>query len=470
MAKKLYDETNILAIASAIRNKNGLSSKYMVSEMPNAILSIKTNPVLSSATFSSNGHYMPDSSIDGFSDIIVSVPALIPNLSTLSVSENGSFIPPSGIDGFSEVIVNIPSSPSAILISKSFSANGTYNALLDDDADGYSEVVINISGGGDSQDYADIVAGTGSIISGSTVYSVKKYFNYDNSATQNVFFPACSIISIYAFFNNSNLKAINIGGPDLSIGIDAFAQCRNLSSVIIDHCKSIDEMAFIRCSAIETISINECLYISGSAFMSCYSLKTVQIDACQQIGNSAFEQCSSLIGISGPACLSIGANAFSRCSSLRYANFSMCSRVSGYAFCSCIALESVDFPALEVAQQNSIFGFCYNLREVILPKLKSTGWGMFGDCSSLSYVSLAVCSNIAAATFSKCTSLSAIYLLSTSVAVLGNSNAFTSTPISLSSYLGYFGSIYVPASLVEAYKSAANWSYYADRITAYTGE
>jgi hypothetical protein len=38
--------------------------------------------------------------------------------------------------------------------------------------------------------------------------------------------------------------------------------------------------------------------------------------------------------------------------------------------------------------------------------------------------------------------------------------------MSISTLTGTFGSIYVPASLVNAYKSAANWSFYADRITA----
>jgi hypothetical protein len=35
-----------------------------------------------------------------------------------------------------------------------------------------------------------------------------------------------------------------------------------------------------------------------------------------------------------------------------------------------------------------------------------------------------------------------------------------------STLTGAFGSIYVPASLVSAYKSATNWVTYADRITA----
>jgi hypothetical protein len=41
--------------------------------------------------------------------------------------------------------------------------------------------------------------------------------------------------------------------------------------------------------------------------------------------------------------------------------------------------------------------------------------------------------------------------------------------MSVSTLTGSFGSIYVPASLVDAYKSATNWATYADRITAIDG-
>jgi len=53
-----------------------------------------------------------------------------------------------------------------------------------------------------------------------------------------------------------------------------------------------------------------------------------------------------------------------------------------------------------------------------------------------------------------------------SVATLAQANAFASTPMSESTYTGSFGSIYVPASLVDAYKTATNWATYADRITS----
>lgn len=39
---------------------------------------------------------------------------------------------------------------------------------------------------------------------------------------------------------------------------------------------------------------------------------------------------------------------------------------------------------------------------------------------------------------------------------LADINAFNLTPMSSSTYMGYFGTIYVPDTLIDAYKSATN--------------
>lgn len=41
---------------------------------------------------------------------------------------------------------------------------------------------------------------------------------------------------------------------------------------------------------------------------------------------------------------------------------------------------------------------------------------------------------------------------------------FANTPIANTTYLGYFGSIYVPASLLASYKTATNWATYSSRM------
>jgi len=54
--------------------------------------------------------------------------------------------------------------------------------------------------------------------------------------------------------------------------------------------------------------------------------------------------------------------------------------------------------------------------------------------------------------------------MGTSVPTLVNSNAFYSTPISNSTYIGTYGSIYVKSSMLNAFKTAQTWSAFSNRI------
>ena len=120
------------------------------------------------------------------------------------------------------------------------------------------------------------------------------------------------------------------------------------------------------------------------------------------------------------------------------------------------------------------------IQTVNLPYATSVGQGAFQNCSSLSQVNLPVCSYIGSYTFQSCSSLSQISLpmcsyigyyvfqncATLSIITIGFSGVcrldyavFNGTPIADGT-----GSIYVPASLVDAYKSATNWSYYSSQI------
>lgn len=159
--------------------------------------------------------------------------------------------------------------------------------------------------------------------------------------------------------------------------------------------------------------------IGSYVFASCYRLTTVSFPECTSIGANAFCNCCNLTTISFPECVSIGFNAFGDCSNLTTVSFPKCTTINGYAF---------------------------------------------HICTNLSFISFPKCSFIGSQAFYFCKQLSQIYLTGSSVPFLSDSNAFSYTPISNSSYLGYFGSIYVPSSLVTSYKTAENWSIYSSRI------
>ena len=74
MAQKLYEESNIQAIADAIRGKNGLTNTYKTSEMAAAITAIEGGGVIEALDITSNGIYTAPEGIDGYSPITVNVP------------------------------------------------------------------------------------------------------------------------------------------------------------------------------------------------------------------------------------------------------------------------------------------------------------------------------------------------------------------------------------------------------------
>ena len=112
--------------------------------------------------------------------------------------------------------------------------------------------------------------------------------------------------------------------------------------------------------------------------------------------------------------------------------------IGNYAFYSCSALTSVSFPVAT-----------------------SIGNSAFYSCSALTRVSFPVATSIGNSAFSSCSALTTMYIgtESDTVCTLSNTNAIPSSVTD----------IYVPEALVESYKTATNWSNFADKIKAYTG-
>jgi hypothetical protein len=89
----------------------------------------------------------------------------------------------------------------------------------------------------------------------------------------------------------------------------------------------------------------------------------------------------------------------------------------------------------------------------------------FNDCRNLATVSAPVCKTISASAFQNCYHLISLYLTGVSAVPSLSTNAFSRTPIGgYSASAGQYGSVFVPASLVDAFKVATNWSSIADRI------
>lgn len=214
---------------------------------------------------------------------------------------------------------------------------------------------------------------------------------------------------------------------------------------------------FYGCTNLTSVSFPECTVISTDNFL--YE----EGDYWGLFTRGAFENCYKLSSINFSKATSIGAYAFARCSALTIVNFPKVTTIGNYAFEGCAALTTAIFP--EVIVVNGIDG-CSALISVSFPKATKIGMYAFENCTALTSVSFPKVTSIEYSAFANCKKLTSLYLNASSVVTLENLGAFYNTPMSKSTLTGSFGSIYVPASLVSAYKSATNWATYSARITA----
>ena len=103
--------------------------------------------------------------------------------------------------------------------------------------------------------------------------------------------------------------------------------------------------------------------------------------------------------------------------------------------------------------ESNAFDGCVLLTEASFPNCSYIGDYAFGYCKNLTTLNLPMCEYIGKDVFTNCGSSLQIILGNSSVCKLNGTleNNFS-------------GTIYVPASLVDTYKSAVNWSYFSSRI------
>ena len=199
--------------------------------------------------------------------------------------------------------------------------------------------------------------------------------------------------------------------------------------------------------------------VRGYAFYNCSSLTEVSFPNATSIGQNAFQSCSGLTSVSFPNTTSIGNNAFYNCSGLTEISFPNATSIGNNAFSSCSGLSSVSFPnATSIG--GSAFYSCSGLTSVSFPNATSIGGSAFQSCSGLTSVDIPNATSIGEGAFYNCSNLTTIYVgtNTSTVCTLSSTDAFNSCT--------NLTNIYVPFSLVDRYKSATNWSSYADKIKA----
>jgi len=233
--------------------------------------------------------------------------------------------------------------------------------------------------------------------------------------------------------------------PDVySIPQSAYMGCSSLVSAEFATCRHVGSHAFEWCTYLTNVDLPQCYDVGQSAFAYCRKIKSADFPTCMSVGSSAFYSCSSLSRVSMPHCGTVGESAFAHCQSLTSAYLPTCTNVSNYAF-AYAPLVSID-----------------------LPECLSLPYKAFLSCTRLETVVLSRCMSIESSAFANCVRLTRLDLTGVSdVPYLPYATAFANTPISsTTSYVGGYGSIYVPSSLYSRFRSAYVWKLYSSRIVS----
>lgn len=159
-------------------------------------------------------------------------------------------------------------------------------------------------------------------------------------------------------------------------------------------------------------------------------------DTLTSVGNYAFHSCTSLISVNLPKATSLGASAFNSCSAMTSFEAPLVTSITTQTFHGCSTLETLN-----------------------LPSVKTTGTQGIRNCKKLTRVDFGAVTNIGALTLDSCPLLETLIIRTTRVCTLGNTSALNGTKIA--SGTGY---IYVPDDLLASYRTATNWSTYAEQI------
>ena len=215
---------------------------------------------------------MTSASLPDYATAIGSIPTSQFVTTTLNVSQNGTYTPGQGVDGYSEVVVSVPQSTAGYTL-KGVIMNMVYGNL-------YDSTVTYVPVGG-------LIGGLFIGGSNNTQWQAK------GSLLSSVDLPACSNVNSYGFYNQSRLTTVYLSSCSY-VFESAFEMCSKLTFISLPVCTYLRNCAFKSCYALLSISLPNCSHIGSSAFINCSSLSQVTLYKCEYIGNSAFNGCTSL--------------------------------------------------------------------------------------------------------------------------------------------------------------------------------
>ena len=351
--------------------------------------------------------------------------------------------------------------------------------------DVYSYASANVNVPTTGFDEREVTEGVYGIVNLNNSASYVKNNVFDNNSyIQTVNLPDCYEVKNGAFMACSSLSQVNLP-MCIRIGSAAFRSCSSLSQVNLPMVKNIGQSVFNNCSALSSLTLCTDVYwtipfgtrtyggtpiVNESSSASIYVRSdTYSLWISSQLWSSISSKFVS-VPVSGPA-LSFSNGLLSGTTKAIASDFTSylsvtasditgvllpeCRYIGNQAFQDCSSLTQVSLPECRYIGDEAFWG-C-NLSDISLPLCEYIGNSALLACS-FTQVNLPMCSYIGSNAFWDCVYLSSITIGYSGVCSLSY-EGFMYTPITDGT-----GSIYVPASLVDAYKSAPNWSQFSSQI------
>ncbi len=217
-------------------------------------------------------------------------------------------------------------------------------------------------------------------------------------------FEKVEYIDNYAFQYCKSLPATLELKNVKDVGGYAFADCTNITTVIMPNCTNlrsgafsgtnikeitlgnvyISKYAFLECTTLTSVKAKSAT-ICEKAFYGCTNLVSVEIENSASLGDSAFGNCPNLETFKAGSVTSIGNYAFSGCTKLEEFNCESVKSIGKYAFSGCTSFETLNLTSVESIGDYA-FNNCTNLKLVQLAQKKCTfGTNCFANCPDVSF-------------------------------------------------------------------------------------
>ena len=163
----------------------------------------------------------------------------------------------------------------------------------------------------------------------------------------------------------------------------------SLIAIDLPKCITIGMNAFWSCTELSDLNLPECVDVGESAF-SYTSLLSVELPKCTNVGDLAFNECKKLQNVNIPKCIIIKFGTFQYCN-FKKIDLNVVEKIEAYAFWNCKLLECVKILNTETVcalANKSAFsntpiengtGYIYVPDALVNDYKKATNWSVYAN-------------------------------------------------------------------------------------------